>query len=339
MKKEKIALIIIILVVSGLSIFAYLSSRTIWNEEDATGNSAGNLNNGGLFCEDGDLIYFANPKDDGSLYSMTQECTDFKKIHKDKVSSINTTSHYIVYVRDNHERDKNAGNFFNFNNVGIYRIKKKNSGDIEQLYNDPAGVTGVYGNYVYYQHYNTEDNLEFYRVKLDGSEEEKLSAEPVVPASYQNGSLYYNGVDNDHDIHSLSLSNKQVSDIAYGNYFSILAENGTIYYLDLAQNYAIGRMNLDGSNPELLVKERCSFFNLSPDGRYLFYQIDGGSHNRLCLLDLTTLEEKTILEGDFCKLNTTSRYLFFQDFHLEQWYQYDPAADALKPFSPPVLAD
>lgn len=337
MKKGLIALGIIVLIISGLSTFAYLSSRTVWNKNTTPGNSAGNLNNDGLFCEDDGLIYFSNPSDDGALYSMTRDCADFKKLHNDKVSSINVTSHYIVYVRDNHERAKSAGNFFNFNNVGIYRLKKNGKGDIKQLYNDPAGVTGLFGDYIYYQHYNPEDNLEFYKVKLDGSEEEKLSVEPVLPASYENGFLYYNGVDNDHDIHALNLGNHQVSDIAYGNYFSILVQNGSIYYLDLAQKYAIGRMALDGSDPEILVTERCSFFNLSPDGRYLFYQIDGGDHNRLCQMDLTTMEEKIILEGDFCKLNTTSSYLFFQDFHLEQWYQYNPSSGTVKPFNPPAL--
>lgn len=337
MKKWIITIIVLLAIGGGLGTFAYLNTRTVWNSEGSSGNLPGNLNNEGLFCEDGDTIYFSNPKDDGALYSMNQEGNDFKKIHEDKVSSINVTSEYIVYVRDNHERTKNTGSFFSFNNVGIYRIRKKNSGDIKQLYNDPAGVASLYGNYIYYQHYNTETNLEFYKVKLDGSEEQKLSAEPILPASYESGYLYYNGVDNDHDIHTLNLSNNQVSDIAFGNYFSILAQGGSIYYLDLAQNYAIGRMDTDDSNPELLVKDRCSFFNLSPDNRYLYYQIDGTDHNRLCQLDLVTMEEKIILEGDFCKLNVTSRYLFFQDFHLEQWYQYTPSTGTLKPLSPPVL--
>lgn len=337
MKKRILALILLLTAGCGLGIFVYLSTRTVWNTDHAIGNLPGNLNNEGLFCEDGDIIYFSNPKDDGSLYSMNQEGTEFKKIHEDKVSSINVTKEYLIYVRGNHERDKNAGNFFNFNNVGIYRIRKKNPDNIKQLYNDPAGVAGLYGNYIYYQHYNTETNLEFYRVKLDGSEEEKLSTEPILPASFENGHLYYNGVDSDHNIHSLNLNSSQVSDLAFGNYFSILFQNGSIYYLDLSENYAIGRMDADGSNPELLVTDRCSFFNLSPDGRYLYYQIDGTDHNRLEQLDLATMEEKTILEGDFCKLNVTSRYLFFQDYHLKQWYQYIPASGTIKPFSPPVL--
>lgn len=338
MKKWIITIIVLLVLGGSFGTFAYLSTRTVWNSEDASGNLPGNLNNEGLFCEDGDTIYFSNPKDDGALYSMDQEGSDFKKVHDDKVSSINVTGEYIVYVRNNNERADSAGSFFSFNNVGIYRIRKKNSGDIKQLYNDPAGVASLYGNYIYYQHYNTETNLEFYKVRLDGSEEERLSEEPILPASYENGYLYYNGVNNDHDIHALNLGSNQVSDIALGNYFSIFSQGGKIYYLDLTQNYAIGRMDTDGSNSEILVNDRCSFFNLSPDNRYLYYQIDGTDHNRLCQLDLSTMEEKIILEGDFCKLNVTSRYLFFQDFRLEQWYQYSPSTGTVKSFNPPVLA-
>lgn len=336
MKKWIIGFVIFLAVAAGFGTFAYFNTRTVWNDETAVGNLPGNLNNGGLFCEYGDTIYFANPNDDGSLYSMNQEGTEFKKLHEDKAAYINATSEYLIYVRKNHERDKNAGDFFNFNNVGIYRIKRKSGRDIKQLYNDPAGVTGIYGNYVYYQHYNTEDNLEFFKVKLNGSEEEKLNSEPIVPSCFQNGYLYYNGVDSDHDIHALSLSNNSVSDIAYGNYFSVLMQGDSLYYLDLAQNYGIGQMDLDGSNPHLLVTERCSFLNISPDGRYLYYQIDGTDHNRLCQMDLNSMEEKIILEGDYCKLHVTSRYLFFQDFHLENWYQYNPSTEVLRSFSPPA---
>ncbi len=337
MKRGFIATIILSALAISIAVMVYFSSRTIWNKENATGNLAGNLSNGGYFCEDGDTIYFSNPNDDGSLYSMDSNCADYKKVHSDKVSYINVTPYYIVYVRDNHARSKAAGSFFNFYNVGVYRIDKKNPDNIKLLYHDPAAVTGLCGNYVYYQHYNTTDLLQFYRVKLDAKETELLSEEPIEPASYVNGTLYYNGVKKEHNIHAMNLSTGQVTTVAEGNYFSILAQGNYIYYLDLAQNYNIGRMGLDGSNPELLVHERCSFLNVTPDDQFLFYQVDGGDHNRLCKLNLSTMEETTLLDGDFCNLNLTSQYLFFMDFHTEQWYRYTLATGSREPFNPPVL--
>lgn len=337
MKKWIILVAVLVGAGIGLALFSYLADRTLWNEENVTGNTAGNLINGGLFCEDGDTIYFANPNDDSALYSMNQEGTEFKKIHSDHAASINVTSNYLVYVRDNHARTNGAGNFFNFYSTGIFRVKKKDGSGIKMLYNKPAGVVSLWGNTIYYQHYNSETNLEFYKVRLDGSEEENLSTEPIVPASITNGTLYYNGVDNDHNIHAWNLNGNQTFDVAYGNYFSVLSQNGYLYYLNLADRYSIGRMSLDGSEAETLVSERCSFFNLSPNNRYLFYQVDGGDNNRICQLDLLSMESTTILDGDYTALHTTTDSLFFQDFHTEQWYRYYPSSGKLFVFDPPVL--
>ena len=53
--KKKISIIIAVIVVIALIaaavIFHYLSNRTHFNEGYVNGNTAGNLYNGGLFCE------------------------------------------------------------------------------------------------------------------------------------------------------------------------------------------------------------------------------------------------------------------------------------------------
>ena len=53
--KKKISIIIVVIVIIALIaaavIFHYLSNRTHFNEGYVNGNTAGNLYNGGLFCE------------------------------------------------------------------------------------------------------------------------------------------------------------------------------------------------------------------------------------------------------------------------------------------------
>ena len=64
--KKVIAIILIILAISGIGIgvfFNYQHSRTTMNNDNAVGNTSGNLLNGGLFCEYDGKIYFANPND------------------------------------------------------------------------------------------------------------------------------------------------------------------------------------------------------------------------------------------------------------------------------------
>lgn len=336
--KRALVILAIILVIGGFGIFTILSEKTYFNDESEIGNTAGNLLNGGLFCEDNNVIYFSNPNDDGALYSMDLNCKNFKKIHSDNVSYINAAGKYIIYVRDNHKRNKSAGNFFNFNNVGIYRINR-NGSKIKMLYEDPAKVTTLKGNYVYYQHYNVDDGLKFYRVKIDGSDEKKLSDDPIIPSSFSGNSLYYNGQKDDHNIYQMNTESTSSSVLFEGNCYNPVATDKYIYYLSLEDDYAIGRINKDGSNPKILVNERVSFFNISSSGKYLYYQVDGGNNNGFHKLDLETLENKTLLEGDFNSIHVTSNYVFFKEFDSKKIYRLTASNDSISEFKPPVLED
>ena len=65
----------IILLITLILIIARARSNKIpSNSEYAIGNLAGNLMNGGYFCESDGTIYFANPYDSNRLYSMTTDC-------------------------------------------------------------------------------------------------------------------------------------------------------------------------------------------------------------------------------------------------------------------------
>ena len=57
-----------------------------------------------------------------------------------------------------------------------------------------------------------------------------------------------------------------------GNYANVVKQGNYLYCLDLDNNYSIIRMNLDGSNIETLVNERCLTFNVDEYGSYLVYQ-------------------------------------------------------------------
>ncbi len=97
MKKTIIFIFVLALIIGGFTALSHYSNKVYYNEEDVTGNLAGNLYNGGLYCEVDGTIYFSNPADDGALYSMAPDCTDVKKLSTDKVASINADEHYIYY--------------------------------------------------------------------------------------------------------------------------------------------------------------------------------------------------------------------------------------------------
>ncbi|MEG1742048.1 MAG: DUF5050 domain-containing protein [Acetivibrio sp.] len=332
---------LIILIIISLSIgagtFVYLSNRVVMNDENATGNTAGNLMNGGLFCENDGKIYFSNYKDQGALYVMDSNMKNCKKLYEDNVSYINATNKYLIYVRDNHKRNTAPGQFFNFNTLGLYRLNKKDGKDMQQLYGKAVGFAALHGNYVYYQHYDPNDNLRFHKIKINGKEDIELSTEQIVPASFSDNTLYYNGVDTEHEIHAMNLDSNSSSTLYEGNCFNVTSTSDSLYFLSLNNNYAIGRVDLHGDNPQIIVEERCSFFNISPDEGYLYYQVDGGDDNRFCRMNLSNYKSETLMKGDFNSIHVTDHYVFFRKYDTNEFFYLETATGRIALFQPKVL--
>lgn len=340
MSRSKKFLVPAIIVIFFILIFFLIKifSRTIYNDDNAYGNTAGNLFNGGLYSELNGKIYFSNTNDDGALYRMDLDGTNFKMLYSDKVGYINAIGHYIYYVRMNNAKQNSSSNIFNFNNVGIYRTNLNGSG-LKMLYDNPSGLLNVHGNSVYYQHYNKEDGLNFYSVNIDGSEEKMISRDAIMPISIVDNSLYYAGTEDDHNIYTMDLKTEQNATIYTGNCYAPIVNNKSIFYMSLADNYAIYRMNLDGSDPTPVVNERCSTFNITSDGGYLYYQVDDNKNNRICIMNVTTGDSDTIREGNYKQIHITSNFMFFTDFSDELTY-YMPvgSSDNISTFNPPNLS-
>ena len=73
---KKIITTIIIILIAGCigagGFIYYRNNKTTLNNENAVGNTSGNLINGGLFCEYDNKIYFANPNDYNKLYVINK---------------------------------------------------------------------------------------------------------------------------------------------------------------------------------------------------------------------------------------------------------------------------
>ncbi len=336
--KKIIVPIIVIIILFVIYNYLRFSTRTIYNVENAQGNTAGNLFNGGLFCELNEKIYFSNANDDGALYVMNLEGKNFKKLHYDKVGYINAIGKYIYYVRMNNEKKNNSTSVLDFKNVGIYRTNLKGK-NIITLYEDPSGLMNVHGNSVYYQHYNTNGGLSFYSVDIDGSNEKEISTQPIMPISIVDNKLCYVGTEIDHNINILNLKSGTNTTIYYENCYAPIINNEFIYYMSASDNYAIYRINLDGSNPTPVVEDRCSTFNITDDGKYLYYQVDDNVNNRICILNVETGESNTIKDGNFKQIHITSNYMFFNDFQDTATYYIPIGSDTnLSTFTPPNLS-
>lgn len=87
------------------------------------------------------------------------------KLYNDKVSYINAAGNYIFYTRRN-DKLKSTGNaLLSLSTTGLFRITK-NGTDLGRLYEDPTQVACLYGNNIYYQHYDQKEVLNFTQQKL-----------------------------------------------------------------------------------------------------------------------------------------------------------------------------
>ncbi|MDF2542129.1 MAG: hypothetical protein K0S47_1847 [Herbinix sp.] len=332
-------LICLVLLTAGvlIAVLLYTNNRTYYNDKDTLGNLPGNINNGGLFCERDGKIYFSNDNDNGSLYVMSSLCTNIKKLYKDKTAFINVDDNYIYYLRANNTKENSSGSVLVFNNTGVYRINQNGSG-IKGICNDPGSYITLAGNYLYFQRYQADIGLDFIRYKIDGKDERQLFEEPVIPAGVLANQLYYTNVSKDHNLQSLDLSSFTSNTVITANMAMPFVTSNYIYYINLDDKYSIYRIGMDGSDNTKLVKERCSTYNITLDQKYLIYQVDNGKNNRICRLNLETMEEEIIMEGNFKQIHVTENYIFFKQF--EDNTNYILNADGTgKPgkFNPPNL--
>ena len=94
---------IILFVLVGFTVLSSLSEKIPSNDISVTGNTAGNLNNGGLFAESNGKVFFANAYDNGCLYSMNADETDLQKLNEAQTSAINTGGDFIYYYMDSQQ--------------------------------------------------------------------------------------------------------------------------------------------------------------------------------------------------------------------------------------------
>ncbi len=312
-KKTGILILGIILPILLLYILYYRDVKLYYNDENADGNASGNLYNSGLFCQLDNKIYFSNLADNGALYSMNTDMSTYKKISDDKVNYINASGHYIIYNRINNKKERSSGSALEFINVGVYRINL-NGNNIKRLDKAPAGTVHQFGNDIYYVRYDKHDAYTLYSVGLDGSNQKQVLNEAVSPAMMTDEYIYYTGVKQDHNIYRLSRSSFQKELIKEGNYSQVILQGSSMYCINNSDNYSIVQMNTDGTLEKKIVNDRVATYNITPDGNYLFYQADGGDHNGVYLVNLSTGETDLIQAGNYQNLCLTDDYLFFNRF-------------------------
>ena len=193
--KKKFPFGIIIFVLIVICIIAAIIVSAILNRPepipaDAVGNTSGNINNRGLFCETDDYIFFSNSYDARKLYRMDKDGSNVKCIADVPVEFINVYGDNVYFYQT-----PGADNQV-FGLGGLYGVCSTNLDGTSGMNNiDKAIVNSLilYGPNLYYQPYDKEQGLSLYKADPYTKEKVKLSDKRVFVSTPLNGKfLTYN---------------------------------------------------------------------------------------------------------------------------------------------------
>lgn len=339
MKKRNIviAVIVIAAVVAGLLFYRMSGSVTMYSDEHTTGNTSCNLLNGGLVCQVDDTIYFANPYEEGTMYSMDTDLSHIKRMVNDNASYINGAGKYLFYTKRNDKKTVDSDSFMALRSTGLYRMNAR-SKNLSCLYTEPTQVATLYGNTIYYQHYDQKLGLELYKVKIDGSDEQMLLSEACAPTVITDDAIYYTALPSskavqngdaaaDHSIRKLSINGGEPETVFNGNCTGLSRQGNYLYFLDMDADYSLKRIALDGTQAETLVSEHVATYNVSEDEDVLYCQIDNQKDNGLYKLDIASHSLNLLESGNFNYLHLTSDYLFYETYDQSDMFVMERATE------------
>ena len=306
---KNILIVLITFVIIALLIFlVVLSGRIPLNDESTVGNTAGNLNNNGYFCEHDGRVYFANAYDGYSLYSMNADETDIKKLHGGNTSFINAGGDYLYYVTTSTETN-DSGSFRGA--YGIYR-STTNGKSVTGLDRCYVAAMQLCGNYLYYDKIDTKTSISLEKIKIDKTDKQTVNPDTLInPNCYVDGRIIYCGTTTDHYLYALNTSNDSSSVVWEGNVWNPIYDGGYVYYMDVGNNYRLCRYSSYDNTVEVLTNERVDLFNVY--GGYIYYQTNSDSP-ALMRMAIDGSAQEIVRSGVYQNINITSQYVYFNAY-------------------------
>lgn len=325
--RQKNILVLSVTFVILIAVFTVvlLSGRIPMNDDFTVGNSPGNLNNGGYFCETEEKIYFANAYDNFALYSMNPDETDLQKLNNGAVSSINTAGKYLYYAQVSNGSSNSGGIGNAVRMAGIYRSNLKGKSVVGLDRCDIVSMQ-LCGNYLYYEKYDKQIGTSLDKIRIDKKDQQTVAEAIINPNCFVDGRIYYNGAAEDHYLYALDVSTDRASVVWQGNIWNPIVQNGYVYYMDVAENYRLCRYSLANNVVEVLTNDRIDMFNVYDN--YIYYQVSSADSPALKRMLIDGTSQEIVREGVYQNINITSQYVYFNAFNestpVYKTYTYGP---------------
>ena len=323
-QKNILIISITVVVLILLSLGVVLSGHITMNDDYTMGNTPGNLNNGGYFCEADGRVYFANAYDNYALYAMNPDESEMVKLSGNSVSSINAAGKYLYYAMTS-DGSNGSGLGYLARTEGIYRSNLKGKSTVGL---DRCSIVSMQlcGNYLYYEKFDNALGTTLDKVRIDKKERETVSEEIINPNCYVNGRIYYNGTGKDHYLHALDVSTDEDTVVWRGNLWNPIVQDNYVYYMDVSHNYRLCRYSLSNDVIEVLTNERIDMFNVYD--YYIYYQVSSTDAPALKRMLTDGSYQELVREGVYQNINVTSEYVYFNAFDettpVYKTYTYGP---------------
>ncbi len=295
-----------------LMVIAILIGRVPLNDENTVGNTPGNLNNGGYFCESDGRVYFANAYDGYALYSMNSDESDLRKLGEGSYSFLNVGGDYLYYSMIGNSDDYELG--FIGTPYGVYR-SKLNGKKVTGLDRSHIINMQLCGSYIYYEKYDNKKAVSLEKIRIDKKDKQTVVPEAIInPNCYVDGTIYYNGDDKskDHYLYALDTATGVSSVVWEGDIWNPIVQDGYVYYMDISSNYRLCRYSLYNDTVEVLTNDRIDMFNLYDN--YIYYQVSSPTEPALKRMLIDGSSPEVVREGVFQNINITSQYVYFNAF-------------------------
>ncbi len=303
-----IAIAAFLLIVCGLVLYGLFHGRSNMVAEDALGNTASNLANGGLFAETESKVFFANPYNDNCLYAMNPDGTDIRRISGLSAKHINAWSDKVFFFGEKVGSSTGLGSVAG--KPGIFTVNSdgKHLSQLTSLY---VSNMMLAGNRIFYSH-SGPDNSTFEVYDLKSQKRTELLPHGLESYSFVPGYLYYAGRGDNMFLYSYDIGLGYESEIWQGIVYAPIYDNGYIYYMDVMNNYRLCRYSMIYNTIEILSEDRLDFFNLY--GNVIYYQKSSQVSPALKRINTDGTGEVVIAQGTYTGLSVTSEYTYFTEF-------------------------
>lgn len=323
----------IIVIFSILGVIIFLTVATILiqygrrieqNPSGTVGNTAGNLYNSGLFCEDDGYVYFSNPYDNYALYRMAPNETYLEKLIETETCSINAAGKYFYYYQKGSGQGEGLG--YVISTTGVYRVEKEDTSQAKCLDRILSDTIVLADNSLYYNTSNQSTGYSLKRITIDGKESEILLDYLITPACVTNSTLYFNNIiDNSHLI-GIRLGTTTATELLREDVYMPIVEGNLVYYIDIHDDYSLACYNLTSGEKTTLATDHIDNYNMSD--QYIYYQTSGDA-TQLKRIPKAGGTSEVVADGAYCNINITSQYVYFTKFGADTPVYKTPVNDTI----------